>query len=79
MTFSCILGDNREDRGFVNHAVTQARPISSHMAAVYGIDVELQWTSCRRKYTDQTWGLISGSGFEKVLHNDHKNSIYIDM
>lgn len=49
MTFSCILGDNCEDCGLVNHAVTQTRSVSSHMTTVYGIDIELQRTSCEGK------------------------------
>lgn len=42
LTFPSILGDNGEGGWLVDHAVAQAWPVGTDMAAVDGIHIELQ-------------------------------------
>lgn len=45
LTFPSILGDNGEGGRLVDHAMAQAWPISTHMAAIDGIHIKLQGAS----------------------------------
>lgn len=46
LTFPSILGDNGEGGRLVDHAMAQAWPVGTDMAAVDGIHIELQGAPC---------------------------------
>lgn len=51
VTFSSIFGNDGEGSRSVHRAVTQTRAVRCHMTAVNGVNIELEWTPCKRRKT----------------------------